>query len=76
MSRGWNAAEALGKIDYEGGLHEAIEWGLTPDDFEDPELAEMFKPIYNLTLEAIAASRMFMSVLESEAEKYPSEDEY
>jgi len=40
MGRGYNKEELVSKIEWEGGIPETLEYGVTADDIDDPELAK------------------------------------
>lgn len=40
MSEKWSKEEVANKVDWEGGLLDALYWGIRADMIEDQELAE------------------------------------
>ena len=42
MSELWTAQEVFDKIEWEGGINDAIEWGLFSEQIEDPKLRELW----------------------------------
>jgi hypothetical protein len=44
-SRHYTLNELRRKIDYEGGVFYALEWGIQPDDIDDPTARELWHRI-------------------------------
>ncbi len=44
----WTNGEVASKVDYEGGIFEALQWGLRSEDIKDTDLADLWSELEDL----------------------------
>lgn len=48
MPEQWTTAEVAAKVEWEGGVVQAMMWGLSPDMIADHDLAAEWAKVYNV----------------------------
>lgn len=48
--RNWSKQEVANKVDSEGGIIDALVWGLSAEDIADPELADAWRELETIEL--------------------------
>lgn len=66
MTKKYTNASLLTKINWEGGIMDALDYGISPDDIEDPKVASIWRDIQDHYLDLEPMIDDLMEILEAD----------